>query len=110
MVITGHKPRLIAFLVLVTLPALAAARLTLDARTAFRNQANVESEHNGRPGATHDHRLCVLLIHAPWSPGEPAAVATVPCQSQHDPLGQARGLPGHHAIQLQQARAPPRIA
>lgn len=110
MVIAGHKQRLIASLLLVTLPALAAARLSLDARAAFHNQGNVENLHNGRPGAAHDHRLCVLLMHAPWSHGEPSAIVPVPPRSHQVLLGEARAFPGRHVVQLQQARAPPRLA
>lgn len=109
MVITAHQRSLIAFLVLVTLPGLAAARLSLDARTALHNQSNLESAHNGHRSATHDHRLCVLLIHTPWSPGE-AAAAPVPCRSHSAPLGVARAFTGRRAVQLQHARAPPQFA
>lgn len=110
MLFTRSNRRIIALLVLVSLPAVVVARLGLDARTNFADHPNVEAEHNGSCNLGHDHELCVLLVHGPLSPNPPAILAVIPPPSQSVSLHSAPALPACDSAELQLARAPPFIA
>lgn len=107
---TRPNRRIIALLVLVALPAVVVARLSLDARTTFGDQPKVETEHDASCSTAHDHELCVLLAHGTLSLNPPAVVVAIPPQSQSVPLFAIPALRICDSADLQLARAPPLFA
>ncbi len=69
--------RFIALPLLLALPAVAAARLSLDFRANLDSSDSVEVQHSIGCSLAHDHGVCALLIRSPWSPG-PASPSIAP--------------------------------
>jgi hypothetical protein len=106
MLTLGTARRVNALLLLVTLPAIVGARLTLDAHTALSTQSHIESEHNGGTRG-HDHRLCVLLARNLWAPVPPGPVPAVPAPDSPVPIELEGDEEQPGTLQLRFARAPP---
>jgi hypothetical protein len=99
--------RAIALHLLVVLPGVVGARLSLDARWTIDPRGHVEAEHDDGCAGVHDHRLCVLVLHTPWSPA-----ASVPQLVTPAPSAQAASIAPdnpHYSgeVALPVARSPP---
>lgn len=107
MLLLSTRQRVIALLLLATLPAIGAARLSLDARTALHGQPHVETEHNNIGAWGHDHRLCVLVFQSPWSPAVLYHAVPALGSGQREPLAAAEDDCGRGEFRHGSARAPP---
>lgn len=58
--------RIIALGLLAVLPAVASGRLALDVRASFHDVPGAHIEHCECGDRSHDHRLCLLVLHTPW--------------------------------------------
>ncbi len=99
--------RVMALQLLIALPAVTSARVTLDARWTLDTGAHVEVEHCKCSANAHDHRLCALLSQNPWStsPAAPrVTLTTPPAEPAPDLQSPARRI-GAHRFPL--ARSPP---
>jgi hypothetical protein len=85
------------------------ARLTLDSREIIDPTAHVQGEHGGRCAYAHDHRLCLLIYHAVWSPAPPAPQVSLPNSLALTPLSDSVDSIDQEA-NVQFARAPPSYA
>ncbi len=103
----GFIKRAIASQLLLALPAVLAARLALDIRSAPLSRRHIEAEHSACCAQAHDHRLCTLVFNTPWSraPATPQIAVAVPPE-EPAPLV-ARTRHGGGQIRLALARAPP---
>ncbi len=106
MLILGTARRVNALLLLVTLPTVVGAHLALDACTVLTTQSHIDSEHHGVT-RSHDHRLCVLLAHNPWSPVTPGTVPAAPAPNHPVPIELDGDDEQSDPLRLQFARAPP---
>jgi hypothetical protein len=107
MPMTPDTHRNVALFVLIVLPAVAAARLGLDARATSFGRPGVEAEHDVCCSRAHDHELCALLAHTPCSPTASLAGAVVPSPSYTAPLTRGLVVLKGEDAHLEFARAPP---
>jgi hypothetical protein len=107
MQVLGLVRRGFALLLLLAVPAAAGGRLLLDVRSVPDSQPHVEIEHCTGCAAAHDHRLCVLTYHTPWSPAESMATldASIP-PAAAVPNADTMAYGGGR-LSLRPARAPP---
>ena len=108
MLLRSTTRRVIALLLLATLPAMGAARLSLHARTALHGQPQVETEHTDSGASGHDHRFCALVFQSPWSPAVLYHAVPALGSGRQGPLAAAEDDCGRGEPSLGSARAPPR--
>ncbi len=91
----------------VALPTVTAAQLVLDARAASHRDAGIETKHGQPCRFGHNHLLCTLTSHTPWStpPSRPLWRLVVPPSLATPPA--IRRAVGGGAARLTLARAPP---
>jgi hypothetical protein len=98
--------RLIAFQLLVILPAVMGVRAALDFRTVLTTTHQVKAEHSGCGAQAHDHRLCLLVYRAPWSDAPSTPDLSLPFCTVKQPTGESV-VHIDRELRLQLARAPP---
>lgn len=103
----GSVKRSVASLLLVATTVVVGGRLALDIRSMPGPQSRIEVEHNACCATAHDHRLCLLVYHSPWSPAH-----AVPGIAQRAPQAKASPIPELIAnrdgpIRPLRARSPP---
>ena len=108
----GRTPlrRAIALGLALGLPVVGGARLALDLQTKVETRAHVHAEKPACCTWGHDHRLCVLVYHAPWSPAADAPGITLPEPPQTDHTLERQSPSRGHEIRLHRARSPPQPA
>jgi hypothetical protein len=99
--------RAVTFLLLVALPAVACARMTLDVRNPLHGAGSFEIDDPNGSSRSHNHRLCVLVLLTPWSAAAeaPQTAAAVPMvETALSVIGEMQTGDG---TGLPSARAPP---
>lgn len=78
-------------ILLVALPVATTGRLVLDATWDMNVATGIETEHATCDVPAHDHRICVLILNAPWSLPPVAALVRI---------GRLDGEASHHPVAL----------
>lgn len=99
--------RLAALGLLLLLPAVTAARFTLDLAAVPDPQGRIETEHHDGCPPPHSHVFCTLLARSPPSlpQGEPRILQTLPAVLAQPVVDEV--LHGRHASKAVHARSPP---
>jgi hypothetical protein len=102
--------RAIALGLALGLPAVTGARLALDMRTTIETRSHVHAEKPACCTWSHDHRLCVLVYQAPWSPASVAPRIALPLPPLLATPAEREPARDGGEVRLQTARSPPQPA